>query len=52
MEDIITKWDMLDFNPCKEKFTWSIRRVGVGQVVVRLDQFLIHNSWIIQEKDP
>jgi hypothetical protein len=46
MEDLISLLDLIDIQPSKGKYTWNNKRVGLGHIVARLDQFLVHNSFL------
>jgi hypothetical protein len=47
MEDLILDWELSDVKPMKGKYTWSNKRSNPGQIVVRLDRFLIHNNFFL-----
>eukprot|EP00253_Pinus_taeda_P002562 PITA_02562 len=38
VEDLIQKWDLLDFTPIKGHYTWSNNRVGEDHISARLDR--------------
>ena len=46
VEDIMLDWDLDDIKPTSDKFTWSNKRVGPGHISTRLDQFLVHSSFL------
>jgi hypothetical protein len=43
MEDLVSDLNLFDVQPSKGKYTWNNKRAGVGQIVARLDHFLIHS---------
>ena len=47
VEDIMLDWELEDIKPTSGKFTWSNKRVGPGHISARLDQFLVHSSFLI-----
>jgi len=46
MEDLITHLDLIYIHPINGKFTWNNRREGLGHIVARLDEFLIHSHFL------
>jgi hypothetical protein len=46
LEEPIADWDLLDIPPLCGSFTWSNMRAGLGHIAARLDNFLVHNSYI------
>ena len=46
VEDIIMDWDLEDIKPSKGKFTWTNKRVGLGNIAARLDRFLVQSSFL------
>jgi hypothetical protein len=46
LEELFANWDLLDIPPQCGTFTWTNMRVGLGHIDARLDQFLVHGSFI------
>ena len=44
MENIMHTGDLIDITPKNLKYTWSNRRLGVGNIMERLDRFLVNIS--------
>ena len=47
VEDLIHDWDLLDIKPCRGKYTWSNKWVGLRHIAARLDRFLIQSSFFL-----
>ena len=45
VENFIQLWDLIDFNPKKGRLTWTNNRVGVANILARLDRFLVQISF-------
>ena len=39
---------LMDIPPTQGMYTWSNRRDGIAQIVVRLDRFLLSQEWKLQ----
>jgi hypothetical protein len=39
----------VDINPSKGKFTWSNKRIGLGNIATRMDHFLVHSNILSQD---
>ena len=44
VEDLIRDWDLIDLKPKSGHFTWSNHRVGVANILARLNRFLVHST--------
>ena len=49
VEELIQDWDLTDFKPKIERYTWSNHKVGAASISARLDRFLVHST-LIDEK--
>jgi hypothetical protein len=48
-EDHLVEWDMVDIKPNKGNFTWLHKRLKWGHIEARLDRFLVHNDFLLQD---
>ena len=44
VESIIRSWDLLDFKPKRDRFTWSNKKAGSESILAHLDRFLVQSS--------
>jgi hypothetical protein len=47
VEDLVSTWDLIDIKPAKGLYTWTNKRIGPGNIVSRLDRFLVQSSFIL-----
>lgn len=50
MEDLIQKWDLLDFKPKNGLYTWTNNRVGAEHISAWLEIFLLQSTFIFEKK--
>jgi hypothetical protein len=49
MEDMLFNWDPMDIISKRGKYMLSnTRRVGLGHRTARLDQFILHNDFLLE----
>jgi hypothetical protein len=48
VDHLISDWDLVDIVHKREKFTWSNYRVGSRHIAARLDRFLIHSDFFLE----
>jgi len=46
MEAIIQDHELVDVVPKNHRYTWSNRRIGIGNIMERLDRFLVNISYL------
>lgn len=44
VEELSQCWELLDFNPICDIYTWSNNRVGIDHISAHLDRFLVQRS--------
>jgi hypothetical protein len=49
MDKLITKWDLIDIKPLKEKCTWSNNRTALVLIVEKLDNFLVQSDLLLHD---
>ena len=47
VDETMLEWDLMDIKPSLGKFTWNNKRVGPGNIVSRLDHFLVQDSFLL-----
>lgn len=50
VEDMIQKWDLLDFKPRKGLYTWTNNRIGEDHISARLDRFLVQSTMLMERR--
>ena len=50
VENFIQLWDLLDFKPKKDRFTWTNNRLGSANISARLEYFLVQSSFLLEKK--
>ena len=45
VDELILDWDLSDVILSKGKFTWTNKRLGLGNIASKLDRFLIQDSF-------
>ena len=46
LESIMQEQDLVDMRPKNRRYTWSNRRIGIGNIMERLDRFLISIAYL------
>jgi len=46
LEIVMQEHDLVDIRPKNRRYTWSNRRIGVGNIMERLDRFMISTAYL------
>eukprot|EP00253_Pinus_taeda_P016420 PITA_16420 len=50
VEDLIQRWDLLDFSPIRGLYTWTNNKTGEEHISARLERFLVQSSLMMNNK--
>ena len=50
VERLISIWDLIDLKPKRGRYTWSNNHTGEANIAATMDQFLIQNSVLLENK--